>query len=71
MIKNFAFNLKEGVPNEKDWDKARVLCKCLKNFYDTTKSLSGSLYVTANIYFHEVCAIEKILKDWTKSSEFR
>ena len=68
---NFSFDLKEGVPSEEDWDNARVLTKFLKVFYDVTKRLSGSLYVTSNDYFHQVCAIEQLLSDWAKHSDIR
>ena len=36
-----------------------------------TKRLSGSLYVTSNDYFHQVCAIEQLLSDWAKHSDLR
>uniref|UniRef100_A0A5B7B6B6 Zinc finger BED domain-containing protein RICESLEEPER 2-like n=1 Tax=Davidia involucrata TaxID=16924 RepID=A0A5B7B6B6_DAVIN len=68
---NFAsdLNAKDGIPSEWDWENAKVLTKFLENFYDVTKRMSGSLYVTANSYFHEVCGIEQILNDWSKSSD--
>ncbi|GFZ13130.1 hypothetical protein Acr_23g0015150 [Actinidia rufa] len=39
---HFASDLKDGVPNEIDWENARVLSKFLESFYDITKRLSGS-----------------------------
>ena len=66
---HFASDLKDGVPNENDWDNVRVLTKFLKHFYEATKRISGSLYVTANSHFHEVCAIEQLLRDWSRSSD--
>ena len=64
---HFASDLKDGVPNESDWDNARMLTKFPKTFYEVTKRILGSLYVTANLYFHEICAIEQLLHDWSKS----
>ena len=66
---HFASDLKDGVPIERDWENARVLTKFLKHFFDATKRLSGSLYVTSNHCFQEVCAIEQILCDWAKNSD--
>jgi malate synthase len=41
-------------PSMKDWEKAAVLCKVLKVFYDATMLISGTSYPTANLYFHEM-----------------
>jgi hypothetical protein len=38
----------------KDWEKAIILCKVLKVFYDTTVLISGTSYPTPNLYFHEM-----------------
>ncbi|XP_022894049.1 zinc finger BED domain-containing protein RICESLEEPER 2-like [Olea europaea var. sylvestris] len=53
---------KEGPPTSYDWEKARKFVKFLRTFYDVTLKFSASLSVTSNIYFHEVCKIEQILK---------
>lgn len=45
-----------------DWEKARKFAKFLKTFYNVTLKFSASLSVTSNIYFHEVCEIEQILR---------
>ena len=66
---HFASDLKDGIPNEMDWDNARVLTKFLKNFYEVTKRMSGTLYTTSNSYFHEVCAIEQLLREWSRNSD--
>jgi hypothetical protein len=39
-----------GPPNYDDWDRIRTFLKFLKLFYDATLRLSGSLYVTSNMY---------------------
>ena len=46
-----------------------MLSKFLESFYDITKRLSGSLYVTSNIYFHEVFEIEQTLCEWSNNSD--
>ncbi|XP_077217892.1 zinc finger BED domain-containing protein RICESLEEPER 2-like [Tasmannia lanceolata] len=64
---NFQFSLKDGPPTDEDWDRAKVLCRFLERFYISTKKLSGSLYITANVYFHEVYAIEVFLMQGVRS----
>ncbi|KAK9286316.1 hypothetical protein L1049_014706 [Liquidambar formosana] len=63
----FKRELVKGIPTEEDWNHARVLAKFLETFYDASVRMSGSLYVTSNSYFHEVCAIENTIADWSKS----
>ncbi|XP_077228331.1 zinc finger BED domain-containing protein RICESLEEPER 1-like [Tasmannia lanceolata] len=65
----FMAELKDGCPNDDDWDNARVLTQFLKSFYEATLRLSGSLYVTSNSYFHEVFKIERLLDESSKSGD--
>ncbi|XP_077243150.1 zinc finger BED domain-containing protein RICESLEEPER 2-like isoform X2 [Tasmannia lanceolata] len=64
---NFKKELKDGMPTEDDWEKAKVLCKLLERFYNSTKKLSEPLCVTSNVYFHEVYAIEVFLMQCVRS----
>ncbi|XP_077237320.1 zinc finger BED domain-containing protein RICESLEEPER 2-like [Tasmannia lanceolata] len=48
-------------PSVVDWKNAKVICRLLKVFYDATKLFSGHKYTTANLYFHEVFAIQEHL----------
>ncbi|KAK1601110.1 hypothetical protein QYE76_007613 [Lolium multiflorum] len=48
-------------PSEKDWEKAAVLCKVLKVFYDATMVISGTTYPTSNLYFHEMWKVKHTL----------
>ncbi|XP_048323252.2 zinc finger BED domain-containing protein RICESLEEPER 2-like [Ziziphus jujuba] len=43
------------------WDDAKVFVQFLKGFYDVTLKFSVSLYVSSNIYFHQVSSIQKQL----------
>ncbi|CAL5001121.1 unnamed protein product [Urochloa decumbens] len=45
-------------PSLQEWDKAKVVSGFLKTFYDATKVISGSLYPTANLFFHEIWEIK-------------
>ena len=44
-----------------------MFVKLLKIFYDVTKKVSGSQYVTSSQYFHEYCLIVNTLKTWSGS----
>ncbi|KAL5558847.1 hypothetical protein UlMin_035058 [Ulmus minor] len=45
----------DGPPIHHDWEKAQVFVKFLKTFYKVTTRISGSLYVTSNLFFKEIC----------------
>uniref|UniRef100_A0A803MDM2 BED-type domain-containing protein n=1 Tax=Chenopodium quinoa TaxID=63459 RepID=A0A803MDM2_CHEQI len=66
---DFAKELKDGVPSLDDWAKAKGLSICHKRFYEATKRMSGSLYVTSNMHFHEVLAILTSLLEWESSDD--
>ncbi|KMT06279.1 hypothetical protein BVRB_7g162040 [Beta vulgaris subsp. vulgaris] len=65
---DFRKELKEGVPEKEDWVNAKVLAMCLKQFYESTKKMSGSLYVTANLHFDEMLGVLSSLLEWESSS---
>jgi hypothetical protein len=56
-------------PSVKDWEKAAVLCKVLKVFYDATMLISGTSYPTANLYFHEMWKIKITLHNEASNSD--
>ncbi|CAL5347426.1 unnamed protein product [Camellia sinensis] len=64
---HFKLELNHGPPTSQDWEDANVFTQFLQKFYDATVRLSGSLYVTSNLYFTEVCGIESALTEWGKS----
>ena len=53
----FVTNLDDGAPTFEDWSKAHVLVKFLRIFYEATRKLSGSLYVTSTLHLEQVCLI--------------
>lgn len=57
------------VPSREDWEKASVLCMCLKIFLNVTKLLSGSYYPIANLFFVEFSEINIHLIEWTKGND--
>ncbi|GFY98587.1 hypothetical protein Acr_12g0011280 [Actinidia rufa] len=67
---HYPLELSDGCPITRDWDDARYFADFLHKFYDATVRLSGSLYVTSNLYFTEACAIESFLLGWEKGVEF-
>ncbi|XP_042988697.1 zinc finger BED domain-containing protein RICESLEEPER 2-like [Carya illinoinensis] len=50
-----------GPPRAKEWETVQVFVKFLKMFYDATCRFFGSLYVTANTSFLEICVLQKEL----------
>uniref|UniRef100_A0A803MVU4 BED-type domain-containing protein n=1 Tax=Chenopodium quinoa TaxID=63459 RepID=A0A803MVU4_CHEQI len=58
-----------GVPTDDDWDLVASLLPFLKIFYDATLRLSGSLYVTSNVYLQELVTIGKMIKRKCESSD--
>jgi hypothetical protein len=51
-------------PTEEDWNFSRHLCDRLRLFYDITELLSGTSYVTANLFFPKICGIYLAIKKW-------
>ncbi|GJX71223.1 zinc finger BED domain-containing protein RICESLEEPER 2-like protein [Tanacetum coccineum] len=43
-----------GAPEEDDWEKARHFIEYLRVFYNVTNLISGSKYVTSNLFFGEL-----------------
>jgi hypothetical protein len=52
-----------------DWHRIRIFLKFLKVFYDATLRLSGSLYVTSNMYFQEICGIQMHLDEYNENGD--
>ncbi|KAK1258458.1 hypothetical protein QJS04_geneDACA017270 [Acorus gramineus] len=58
-----------NLPTSEEWDVGSRVHGCLKVFYEATTSLSGSKYVTANLYFHDVCDVHIHLLEWLNDGE--
>jgi hypothetical protein len=75
--RDFALTLSEekqgkkglGPPTFDDWHRIRIFLKFLKVFYDATLRLSGSLYVTSNMYFQEICGIQMHLDEYNENDD--
>ncbi|KAL5557141.1 hypothetical protein UlMin_039377 [Ulmus minor] len=53
-------------PIHHDWDKAQVFVKFLRTFYKVIIRISGSLYVTSNLFFKEFCIVQGNFKELGK-----
>ncbi|KAL0448014.1 UNVERIFIED_CONTAM: Zinc finger BED domain-containing protein RICESLEEPER 1 [Sesamum latifolium] len=60
----------DGVPVDYDWHRASLLLKFLEHFYKLTLSILGSLYVTSNNIYHQICVVDLLLKQWLESDDF-
>ncbi|CAA2975196.1 zinc finger BED domain-containing RICESLEEPER 2-like [Olea europaea subsp. europaea] len=45
-------------PSDEEWKIAKVLCDCLRIFYDVKNHFSGSHFPTSNVFFPDVCNIQ-------------
>ncbi|KAG8657803.1 hypothetical protein MANES_03G090444v8 [Manihot esculenta] len=59
----------DGVPDSLDWDYIRKIVDFLGHFYDLTLKISGSRYVTSNIFFDEISSIDCLLQEWKMSDD--
>ncbi|XP_027155111.1 zinc finger BED domain-containing protein RICESLEEPER 2-like [Coffea eugenioides] len=59
-----------GVPTEMDWEYAKDLLPFLQIFYDSTVKMSGSRYVTGNVYMNEIFGIGGLLNSFQESDDF-
>jgi hypothetical protein len=58
-----------GVPNSMDYDTVRKMANLLGQFYELTLRISGSLYMTSNIFFNEINDVDYVLQEWEKSDD--
>jgi hypothetical protein len=59
-----------GLPNCDDSARIKVFLKFLKFFYEAKMRLSGSLYVTCNMYIEKVFAIQWHLQEYCDSGDY-
>ncbi|XP_025616923.1 zinc finger BED domain-containing protein RICESLEEPER 2-like [Arachis hypogaea] len=59
-------NKGRGVPSIQDWDYAKSVLPFLEMFYDATLRISGSSYVTSNLYMKEVFALGRRIQQYNK-----
>ncbi|XP_039785941.1 zinc finger BED domain-containing protein RICESLEEPER 2-like [Panicum virgatum] len=50
-------------PTSEEWEKSRKVRKLLKIFFAATTVVSGTLYLTANLHFHEIWEIRLVLEN--------
>ena len=58
-----------GPPSSSDWESAMIFVKFLSTFYEVTLKFSGTLHVTSNNFYHEICEIHTQLSDLAASSD--
>ncbi|KAJ1377751.1 hypothetical protein SESBI_48550, partial [Sesbania bispinosa] len=60
---------KGGVPTLEDWDHARSVLPFLQIFYYATMSISGSSYVTSDIYMLEALRLGSKINEMLQSND--
>ncbi|KAK9293198.1 hypothetical protein L1049_021187 [Liquidambar formosana] len=58
-----------GPPDMDDWDRVRVFVKFLKLFYNATLRFSGSLHVTANVFFLELILLQNAISQMCEKGD--
>nr|GEW86681.1 zinc finger BED domain-containing protein RICESLEEPER 2-like [Tanacetum cinerariifolium] len=58
-----------GVPNEDDWSNARFFLEYLRIFYDVTKKISGSKYVTSNMFVKDLVTMHAAISKMCRHTD--
>lgn len=58
-----------GPPTSTDWESASIFVKFLSTFYDVTLKFSGTLHVTSNNFYHEICEIHSQLTELADAND--
>ncbi|KAJ4729064.1 Zinc finger BED domain-containing protein [Melia azedarach] len=56
-------------PSDVEWERVNAIIGCLKLFVEVTNVFTKSKYLTANIYFPEICDIHLQLIEWCKNPD--
>ncbi|KAK0598975.1 hypothetical protein LWI29_001198 [Acer saccharum] len=56
-------------PSDLEWERLSVIIGCFKLFVEVTNVFTRSKYLTANIYFPEICDIHVQLIEWCKNPD--
>ena len=67
MRGDFPLTGENAFPEESDWAVGDFMEKILEPFHDITIRVSGTSYVTSNIFMDEIGTIYNYLKDWIGS----
>ncbi|XP_056688615.1 zinc finger BED domain-containing protein RICESLEEPER 2 [Spinacia oleracea] len=59
----------KGISESEDWNSVKKFSEFVQTFYDLTNRVSGSLYVTSNLFFHELVNVAVLLKELTSSDD--
>ncbi|XP_055962311.1 zinc finger BED domain-containing protein RICESLEEPER 1-like [Mercurialis annua] len=65
----FRSDLNDSIPDFLDWQVVRKFSDCLSHFYHVTLRISGSLYVTSDMHFQEICDLSCVLSDMIESDD--
>ncbi|XP_021600728.1 zinc finger BED domain-containing protein RICESLEEPER 3-like [Manihot esculenta] len=58
-----------GVPDSLEWEYIGKIVEFLGHFYELTLRISGSRYVTSNIFFDEISSVDCLLQEWKSSND--
>ncbi|KAH6779669.1 sucrose synthase 6 [Perilla frutescens var. hirtella] len=56
-----------GLPTPADWEVVKTIIEILVVFYELTLRVSGQLYVTSHLLYHEIDTVGNMLREWVES----
>lgn len=59
--KSYRLEMVDSLPSDADWSYAEGLVPFLQSFYETTVKISGSLYITSNVYMKEIFGLSLLI----------
>ena len=65
----FRYDLRDDVPDYTDWLHVKQLVDFLQKFFDMILRISGSQYVTANVFFSKIFDLFCTLTEWQGSAD--
>ncbi|KAK4403849.1 Zinc finger BED domain-containing protein RICESLEEPER 2 [Sesamum angolense] len=60
---------KIGLPTKYDWDMMERFVKVLQYFYKLIVQISGSFYVTSNMFLDEISEVDYKMNEWLRSDD--
>ncbi|XP_055959810.1 zinc finger BED domain-containing protein RICESLEEPER 2-like [Mercurialis annua] len=68
---SFRIDMGDSIPNFLDWENVRKFSTCLSYFYITTLRIFGSLYVTSNMHFQDICGLSVMLDEMIANADLQ
>ncbi|KAL4580179.1 hypothetical protein LXL04_016361 [Taraxacum kok-saghyz] len=61
--------LRKNLKLQQDWENAKALSLCFMKSFHASKTMSDTLYVTANLHYHEILGVLTYLLQWKQDKD--